>query len=224
MVHMPWIVCLSIYLNVGTICVTDAFKDIQAFINGSLLQSSLDVPFFTRILFEMYKSERYFEHFSFVMDSIDAIPEHISTTVVPVTLPINPMRWNMLLGRTKSKLASSNKSLPQNGCLFCFVKTIGIKKRRGSTISNGPSWRQSMRTNFDSTLKGLLRSSDRLLKNTDKRMVYIYGNKFFAKKDFTFGLRMVKSGVIHLIPTTHVPMLIYELPASSLKSAEPNPM
>ncbi|GFW97328.1 hypothetical protein TNCV_3091661 [Trichonephila clavipes] len=34
---------------------------------------------------------------------------------------------------------------------------------------------------------------------------------------------MVKSGEIHLIQTTHVPMLIYELPASSLKCrAQPN--
>ncbi|GFT78183.1 hypothetical protein TNCV_2748331 [Trichonephila clavipes] len=66
------------------------------------------------------------------------------------------------------------------------------------------------------TSKALLRNPDRPLKNTDKRMVYIY-NIFFAKKDFTFGLRTVKSGEIHLIQTTHVPMLIYELPASCLK-------
>ncbi|GFW77796.1 uncharacterized protein TNCV_2805431 [Trichonephila clavipes] len=75
---------------------------------------------------------------------------------------------------------------------------------------------------WEKTSKGLLRNPDRLLKNTDKRMVYIY-NIFFAKKDFTFGLRTVKSGEIHLIQTTHVPMLIYELPASSLKCrAQPN--
>ncbi|GFU77789.1 uncharacterized protein TNCV_1137971 [Trichonephila clavipes] len=54
-------------------------------------------------------------------------------------------------------------------------------------------------------------------------MVYIYGNIFFAKKDFTFGLRTVKFGEIQLIQTMHVPMLIYELPASSLKCrAQPN--
>ncbi|GFW38887.1 hypothetical protein TNCV_4078451 [Trichonephila clavipes] len=54
-------------------------------------------------------------------------------------------------------------------------------------------------------------------------MVYIYNNIFFAKKDFTFGLRTGKSGEIHLIQTTHVPMLIYELSASSLKCrAQPN--
>ncbi|GFT39734.1 uncharacterized protein TNCV_4869241 [Trichonephila clavipes] len=76
---------------------------------------------------------------------------------------------------------------------------------------------------WEKTSKGLLRNPDRLLKNTDKRMVYIYNNIFFAKKDFTFGLRTVKSGEIHLIQTTHVPMLIYEFPASSLKCrAQPN--
>ncbi|GFY29414.1 hypothetical protein TNCV_2625851 [Trichonephila clavipes] len=76
---------------------------------------------------------------------------------------------------------------------------------------------------WEKTSKGLLRNPDRLLKNTDKRMVYIYNNIFFANKDFTFGLRTVKSGEIHLIQTTHVPMLIYELPASSLKCrAQPN--
>ncbi|GFW36774.1 uncharacterized protein TNCV_4348151 [Trichonephila clavipes] len=54
-------------------------------------------------------------------------------------------------------------------------------------------------------------------------MVYIYNNMFFVKKDFTFGFRTVKSGKIHLIQTTHVPMLIYEFPSSSLRCrANPN--
>ncbi|GFU71174.1 uncharacterized protein TNCV_4506971 [Trichonephila clavipes] len=76
---------------------------------------------------------------------------------------------------------------------------------------------------WEKTSKGLLRNPDRLLKNTVKRMVYIYGNLLFAKKDFTFGSRTVKSGEIHLIQMTHVPMLIYELPASCLKcGAQPN--
>ncbi|GFT56504.1 hypothetical protein TNCV_3508501 [Trichonephila clavipes] len=81
-----------------------------------------------RILLETYKSERLFKYFSFVMDPIDAFPEHLSTTVMPVTLPDIPMHWNMLLDRAKSELASSTKSPPPNGCFFCFVKTIGIKK------------------------------------------------------------------------------------------------
>ncbi|GFT58036.1 uncharacterized protein TNCV_722341 [Trichonephila clavipes] len=76
---------------------------------------------------------------------------------------------------------------------------------------------------WEKTSKGLLRNPDKLLKNTDKRMVYIYNSILFVKKDFTFGLRTVKSGEIHLLQTTHVPMLIYELPASSLKCrAQPN--
>ncbi|GFX94418.1 uncharacterized protein TNCV_4294612 [Trichonephila clavipes] len=76
---------------------------------------------------------------------------------------------------------------------------------------------------WEKTSKGMLRNPDRLLKNTDKRMVYIYKYIFFAKKVFTFGLRTVKSGEIHLIQTTHMPMLIYEFRASSLKyRAQPN--
>ncbi|GFX93241.1 uncharacterized protein TNCV_4761201 [Trichonephila clavipes] len=71
--------------------------------------------------------------------------------------------------------------------------------------------------------KGLLRNPDRFLKNTDKRMVYIYNNMFFVKKDFAFGFRTVKSGEIHWIQTTHVLMQIYELPSSSLGCrANPN--
>ncbi|GFS96525.1 uncharacterized protein TNCV_3943271 [Trichonephila clavipes] len=54
-------------------------------------------------------------------------------------------------------------------------------------------------------------------------MVYIYNNMFFVKKGFTFGFRTVKSGEIDLIQTTHVPMLIYEFPSSSLRCrANPN--
>ncbi|GFU53774.1 hypothetical protein TNCV_3472201 [Trichonephila clavipes] len=86
------------------------------------------IPFFNRILSEKYKSERCFEHFSFVMDPIDAFPEHISTTVVPVTLPDKPNALEYAARQAKSKLASSTKSPTQNVCLSCFVKTIGIKK------------------------------------------------------------------------------------------------
>ncbi|GFS99080.1 hypothetical protein TNCV_822141 [Trichonephila clavipes] len=62
------------------------------------------------------------------MDPFDTFLEHISTSVVPETLPRNPMRWNMQLDRAKSELASSTKSSTQNVCSSCFVKTIGIKK------------------------------------------------------------------------------------------------
>ncbi|GFS54431.1 uncharacterized protein TNCV_4809111 [Trichonephila clavipes] len=76
---------------------------------------------------------------------------------------------------------------------------------------------------WETISKGLLRNPERPLKNTNKRMVYIYNNMFFVKKDFTFGFRTVKSGEIHLIQTTNIPMLIYEFPSSSLRCrANPN--
>ncbi|GFU44903.1 uncharacterized protein TNCV_4234371 [Trichonephila clavipes] len=130
------------------------------------------------------------------MNPIDALPEHLSTTVVPVTLPDKPdaLEYAARQGQV-----------------------------RAGIIYQEPTTKRTQRRDVGKTSKGLLRNPDRLLKNTDKRMVYIYNNIFFAKKDFTFGLRTVKSGEIHLIQTTHVPMLIYELPASSLKCrAQPN--
>ncbi|GFY32655.1 hypothetical protein TNCV_674101 [Trichonephila clavipes] len=68
------------------------------------------IPFFPRILFEPYKSERCFEHISFVMDPIDAFPEHISTTVVPVTLPdkTDALEYDGQPGQVRA--ASSTKS------------------------------------------------------------------------------------------------------------------
>ncbi|GFS46682.1 uncharacterized protein NPIL_147981 [Nephila pilipes] len=54
-------------------------------------------------------------------------------------------------------------------------------------------------------------------------MGFIYNNILVVKCFFTLGLRKVESGMIHLIQTTNVPMLIYELPPSSLRSqVEPN--
>ncbi|GFT80157.1 hypothetical protein TNCV_2241331 [Trichonephila clavipes] len=70
---------------------------------------------------------------------------------------------------------------------------------------------------WEKASKALLSYPDRPLKNIDKRMVYIYNNTFFVKKDFTFGFRTVKSGEIHLIQTTNAPVLNYEFPSSSLR-------
>ncbi|GFV48871.1 uncharacterized protein TNCV_3956691 [Trichonephila clavipes] len=82
------------------------------------------------------------------MDPIDAFPEHLSTTVVPVTLPDKP------------------------DALEYAARQDQV---RAGIIYQEPT----------------------------------------AKR--------VKSGEIHLIQTTHVPMLIYELPASSLKCrSQPN--
>ncbi|GFT43007.1 uncharacterized protein TNCV_1615661 [Trichonephila clavipes] len=129
------------------------------------------------------------------MDQIDAFPEHISTTVMPVTLPEKPdaLEYAAWQGH----------------------RAILEAKHLNEFTHDDVLW--------EKISKGLLRNPDRLLKNTDKRMVYIYNNMFFVKKDFTFGFRTVKSDEIHLIQTTHVPMLIYELPSSSLGCrANPN--
>ncbi|GFV20757.1 uncharacterized protein TNCV_2815061, partial [Trichonephila clavipes] len=157
-------------------------------------------------------------------------PEHLSTTVVPVTLPDKPdaLEYAARQGQVRAGILYQEPTAKRVFVLFCkdhwhqkktwldnFKRAIMEAKHVNEFRPNDVMW--------EKTSKGLLRNPDRLLKNTDTRMVYIYNNLFFAKKDFTFGLRTVTSGEIHLIQTTHVPMLIYELPASSLKCrAHPN--
>ncbi|GFT83582.1 uncharacterized protein NPIL_106621 [Nephila pilipes] len=69
----------------------------------------------------------------------------------------------------------------------------------------------------------IMRNPDRTFKNADKRMGFQFNNMFIVKCFFTFGLRKVDDQMIHLIQTTNVPVLIYELPPSSRRSqAEPN--
>ncbi|GFS97964.1 hypothetical protein TNCV_2019021 [Trichonephila clavipes] len=92
-----------------------------------------------------------FEHFSFVMDPIDAFPEHISTTVVPMMLPEKPEALEYAARQGQARSGIIYQELNEKRVFVLFVKTIGIKKRRGWTISNGPSWRQSMQTNLDPT-------------------------------------------------------------------------
>ncbi|GFV56144.1 uncharacterized protein TNCV_1489211 [Trichonephila clavipes] len=129
------------------------------------------------------------------MDPTDAFPEHISTTVVPGTLPKKPDALEYAAQQDK--------------------RAVMEAKHVNEFRPNEVMW--------EKTSKGLLRNPKQPLKNTYKRMIYIYGNMFFAKKDFTFGLRTVKSGEIHFIQTTHAPMLIYELSASCFKCrAQPN--
>ncbi|GFU74871.1 uncharacterized protein TNCV_4961991 [Trichonephila clavipes] len=164
------------------------------------------------------------------MDPIDAFPEQLSATVVPVTLPDKPdaLEYAARQGQVRAGIIYQEPTAKRVFVLFCkdhwhqkktwldnFKRAVMEAKHVNEFRPNDVMW--------EKTYKGLLRNPDRLLKNTDKRMVYIYNNIFFARKHFTFGLRTVKSGEIHFIQTTHVPMLIYELPASSLKcQAQPN--
>ncbi|GFW94042.1 uncharacterized protein TNCV_4813601 [Trichonephila clavipes] len=76
---------------------------------------------------------------------------------------------------------------------------------------------------WEKTSKGLLRNPDRLLKNTDKRMVYIYNNIFFCQKRLYLWLANGEIRRDSLIQSTQEAMLIYEMPVSSLKCrAQPN--
>ncbi|GFT23894.1 hypothetical protein TNCV_3207531 [Trichonephila clavipes] len=98
------------------------------------------------------------------MDQIDAFPEHISTTVMPVTLPEKPdaLEYAARQGHR------------------AILEAKHVNEFRPDDVL------------WEKISKGLLRNPDRLLKNTDKRMVYIYNNMFFVKKDFTFGFRTKK--------------------------------
>ncbi|GFV57260.1 uncharacterized protein TNCV_2822771 [Trichonephila clavipes] len=138
------------------------------------------------------------------MDQIDAFHEHISKTVVPVTLLEKP-----------DALEYAARQGQVRACIIYQEPNTKQAKHVNEFRPDDVLW--------EKISKGLLRNPDRPLKNTDKRMVYIYNNMFFVKKDFTFGFRSVKSREIPLIQTTNVPMLIYEFPSSSLRCrANPN--
>ncbi|GFY02034.1 uncharacterized protein TNCV_5098951 [Trichonephila clavipes] len=164
------------------------------------------------------------------MDQIDAFPEHISTTVMPVTLPEKPdaLVYAALQGHVRACILYQEPNTKRVFVLFCKdnwhqKKTLLDNFKRAILEAKHVNEFRPDDVLWEKISKGMLRNPDRLLKNTDKRMVYMYNNMFFVKKDFTFGFRTVKSGEIHLIQTTHVPMLIYEFPSSSLRCrANPN--
>ncbi|GFY29430.1 uncharacterized protein TNCV_2626011 [Trichonephila clavipes] len=158
------------------------------------------------------------------MDQVDAFPEHISMTVVPVTLSEKPdaLVYAARQGHVRACIIYQEPNTKRVFVLFCKdnwyqKKTLLDNFKRAILEAKHVNEFRPDDVLWEKISKGLLRNPDRFLKNTDKRMVYIYNNMFFVKKDFTFGFRTVKSGDIHLIQTTHVPMLIYEFPSSSLR-------
>ncbi|GFS97971.1 integrase catalytic domain-containing protein [Trichonephila clavipes] len=149
---------------------------------------------------------------------------------MPVTLPEKPdaLEYAARQGQLRACIIYQEPNTKSVFVLFCkdnwykkktlvdnFKRAIMEAKLVNEFSPDGVLWEKMS--------KGLLRNPDRPLKNTDKRMVYIYNNVFFVKKDFTFGFRTVKSGEIHLIQTINFPMLIYKFPSSSLRCrANPN--
>ncbi|GFT62201.1 uncharacterized protein TNCV_639621 [Trichonephila clavipes] len=158
------------------------------------------------------------------MDQFDAFPELISTTVVLVTLPEKPdaLEYAARQGHVCAFVIYEEPNTKRVFVLFCKNNWYQKKTLVDNFKSSILEAKQVNEFRPDDVLrekisKGHLRNPDRPLKNTDKSMVYIYNNMFFVKKDFTFGFRTVKSSEIHLIQTTHVPMLIYEFPSSSFR-------
>ncbi|GFS93650.1 hypothetical protein TNCV_3775941 [Trichonephila clavipes] len=124
------------------------------------------------------------------MDPIDAFPEHLSTTVVPVTLP------------DKSDALESAARQDQV---------------RAGVIYQEPTAKRTQRRDVGKNIQRPVEKSRQTAQKYRQENGLHLQQHIFCQKDFTFGLRTVKSGEIHLIQTTHVPIMIYELPASSLK-------
>ncbi|GFV43708.1 uncharacterized protein TNCV_1270811 [Trichonephila clavipes] len=127
------------YLNVGTICVTDqyskqTFKEIQASWSSSSQFKRTPVMLlnsnghgYTHILFKSRKedSSRRFTSVDAshqcTMDQIYAFPEHISTTVVPVTLPENPevLEYAARPGQVRACIIYQEPNTKRVFVLFC---------------------------------------------------------------------------------------------------------
>ncbi|GFT70703.1 uncharacterized protein TNCV_4627151 [Trichonephila clavipes] len=122
------------------------------------------------------------------MDQINAFSEHISTTVVPVTLPEKPdaLEYASRQGQVRDCIIYQEPNTKQ--VFSCFAKTIGTKKtlvdnfKRAIMEAKHVNEFRPDDVLWEKISKGLLRNPDRPLKNTDKKMVYIYNNMFFVKK------------------------------------------
>ncbi|GFX29958.1 uncharacterized protein TNCV_1426941 [Trichonephila clavipes] len=135
------------------------------------------------------------------MDPIDAFSEHLSNTVVPVTLTDKPVAMEYAARQSQIRAGIIYQEPTAKRVFVLFFKDHWHQKE--TWLDNfkravmEAKHANEFRTNdvmWEKTSNGRLRNPDRLLKNTDKRMVYIYNNIFFDKKDFTFGLQTVKSG------------------------------
>ncbi|GFU26678.1 retrovirus-related Pol polyprotein from transposon 297 [Nephila pilipes] len=125
---------------------------------------------------------------------MDTIPASPSSTELPVYLPDKADAMEHVVWQGFVKAFITYQELPNNRIFVSF---------------SSPSWFQ--KKTFMDNFKA------------DKRMGFIYNNMFIVKCFFIFGLRKVEPGMIHLIQTTKLPVLIYELPPSSRRSqAEPN--
>ncbi|GFU30683.1 uncharacterized protein TNCV_109321 [Trichonephila clavipes] len=98
------------------------------------------------------------------MDPIDAFPEHLSTTVVPVTLPDKPdaLEYAAWQGQVRAGIIYQEPTAKRVFVLFC--EDHWHQKRRGWTISNAVMEAKHVnefRPNnvmWEKTSKGMLRN------------------------------------------------------------------
>ncbi|GFU74655.1 uncharacterized protein TNCV_2648241 [Trichonephila clavipes] len=86
------------------------------------------------------------------MDPIDVFPEHLSTTVVPVTLPdkLDALEYAARQGQAQASIIYQEPTAKRVFVLFC--KDHWHKKDVVGQFQNGPSWRQSMPMKLDPTM------------------------------------------------------------------------
>ncbi|GFU58307.1 uncharacterized protein TNCV_167321 [Trichonephila clavipes] len=123
------------------------------------------------------------------MDQIDAFPEHISTTVMPVTLPekTDALVYAARQGHVRACILYQEPNTKRVFVLFCKdnwhqKKTLLDNFKRAILEAKHVNEFRPDDVLWEKISKGMLRNPDRLLKNTDKRMVYMYNNMFFCEK------------------------------------------
>ncbi|GFV24748.1 uncharacterized protein TNCV_882161 [Trichonephila clavipes] len=111
------------------------------------------------------------------MDQIDAFPEHISTTVMPVTLPekTDALVYAARQGHVRACILYQEPNTKRVFVLFCKdnwhqKKTLLDNFKRAILEAKHVNEFRPDDVLWEKISKGMLRNPDRLLKNTDKRM------------------------------------------------------
>ncbi|GFT91612.1 uncharacterized protein TNCV_686461 [Trichonephila clavipes] len=123
------------------------------------------------------------------MDPIDAFPEHLSTTVVPVTLPDKPdaLEYAARQGQVRAGIIYQEPTAKRVFVLFCkdhwhqkktwldnFKRAVMEAKHVNEFRPNDVMW--------EKTSKGLLRNPDRLLKIPTREWFTFTTTYFLPKK------------------------------------------
>ncbi|GFY04956.1 hypothetical protein TNCV_2176121 [Trichonephila clavipes] len=121
------------------------------------------------------------------------LPSTVSRRWCRRRCPRSPTHWNMSLGRqgqVRACIVYPEPNTKRVFVLFCKdnwyqKKTLVDNFKRAIMGTKNVNEFRPDDVLWEKISKGLLRNPDRPLKNSDKRMVYIYNNMFFVKKDFT---------------------------------------